>query len=719
MNETTKNLITGALKFMGVDMKQLIGEVDEGSYVPMDFAAGGSSISPATLIENDKNWVAVCVDKIAETMSGIPLQLKRYDADGEDEEIFDHPIIDLLDKPNGVMTGRDLIYFLIAHEEIVGQAFLLQDKENDPTQIFPLPPANVKVILNKENTEVTGYKYSIGTFTREYKPEEIVFLKYPNTANPLKGKSKLEKIAEWVDVDNYATDFNRRFFLNGATLSGNLETEYTTKEGLELAKLGFEMRHKGAANAHKVGVLPKGTKFVPSNLPPKDMQFVEMDTKFRDKVLSAYGVPKSVLGIVEDVNRSNAEASNYVFMAFTIKPKMERLVAYFNEFLLPRFKNTEDLYIDFPDIVPDNEELTIRKYQAALGNAAYMTVNEVRGQLGLGQVEGGDEIPQPGGFMLGIDGKPQGVETRFLKKKDVKVSATKRPWYVKRKVAKKVHDKQKMNKVKDSLVDGAIAAIAKILNDPDEIEHRKFIVRVSQYEKKFREKTKAHDERLRKEAISRLPSARGFTKAIGDELVDKDSAVRAMIDFATPLLGELVASEGKAQMERLPTEIVFDPKDPKAAKRIKELMDLSAENYTDTTIQLLTKKLKAEIEAGSSMDQLTKVVNDVFDFTEKYRAARIARSVVFGAANTAAREAYKQSGVVQTVKWHTAEDELVCEFCGPLNGKIIDVDENFFEKGDTINGRDGGTLDLDFMDVEDPPLHANCRCFTTADKIQV
>lgn len=712
------NPFASVLKFIGIDMKELSKAVDNDSFVPFDSASAGGSIAPTALMESDKNWVAVCVDKIAETMSGIPLQLKRYNKEGQDEEIFEHEVIDVLDKPNGIMTGRDLMYFLSAHQEVVGNAYLLQDRENNPTQIFPLPPQNVKVEMNKDMTEITGFKYSVGTFTRHYKPEEVVHLKQPNIANPLKGRSRLEKIAEWVDVDNYATDFNRRFFLNGATLSGNLETEFTTKEGLEIAKLGFEMRHKGAKNAHKVGVLPKGTKFVASTLPPKDMQFVEMDVRFRDKILSAFGVPKSVLGIVEDVNRANAEASNYVFMAFTIKPKMERLVAYLNEFLLPRFSGTEDLYIDFPDIVPDNEELTIRKYQAALANGAYMTVNEVRGQLGLGEVEGGDELPQPGGFMLGMDGASTGAQTRMLKKKTIK-ETSKRPWYVKRAVAKKAKAKVKVEGVKNSLVDAAIAAVGKIVNDPDEIEHKKFIVRTTPYEKRFREKMKQLDDGLRKEAIKNLSSARGVTKAIGDDLVDKKKAVEAIIDFATPLLGELAEKEGTAQMERLPTELVFDVKNPKMQKRLNELMELTGETYTQTTIELLSKKLKREIDAGASMDSLTNVVNEVFDFTDKYRAARVARSVVFGAANTAAREAYKQSDVVSTVKWHTAEDELVCEYCGPMNGKIIDVDDTFFDKGDSVQGRDGGTLDLDFMDVEDPPIHANCRCFTTADKIEV
>ena len=714
MDPLSRLFINPVKTFFEAGVKALTSkDATQDSFVPFDSAmAGGNSISPNALMEADKNWVAVCVHKIAETMSGVPLQLKKYSKDGDDEEIYDHDILDVLDKPNGIMTGKDLIYFIAAHQEIVGNAYLLQDKVKNPTQLFPLPPQNVKVEMSKDMREIERYIYRVGTYLATYSADEVVHLKLPNAANPIKGKSIIEKIAEWVDVDSYATDFNRRFFLNGATLSGNLETEYTTKEGLELAKIGFEMRHKGAANAHKVGILPKGTKFTPSNLPPKDMQFIEMDQRYRDKILSAFGVPKSVLGIVEDVNRANAEASNYVFMAFTIQPKMERLVAYLNEFFLPNFSGAENLYIDFPNIVPENEELKLRWFQASLANQAWSTINEVRGQIGMAPIEGGDEIPAPGGFgELGLNGKPGA--TKMLSTKGVSASKP-RPWYIKRHVARKA----KLTDAKETIVDQAIKAVLGIVQTPDEeeVEHKKFISRVGVYEKKFRQKMITTDRALRKEALDNL-SERG--KAVGDELVDKKKAVAAIIDFATPLLETLAIEEGEKQMAKLPTEVAFDPKNAKLQKRLRELVELTGEKYTETTIELLNKKLGKATAEGASMAELTKVVNDVFDFTEEYRGARVARSTVFGMANTAARSAYQQSGVVKTVKWHTAEDELVCEFCGPLNGKTVGVEETFFEKGDTIEGRDGGTLDIDFADVIDPPVHANCRCFTLASQITI
>jgi capsid portal protein len=41
---------------------------------------------------------------------------------------------------------------------------------------------------------------------------------------------------------------------------------------------------------------------------------------FRDKILSANGVPGSIVGLVQDVNRAAAETNQFIFENTTIKP---------------------------------------------------------------------------------------------------------------------------------------------------------------------------------------------------------------------------------------------------------------------------------------------------------------------------------------------------------------------------------------------------------------
>jgi len=90
----------------------------------------------------------------------------------------------------------------------------------------------------------------------------------------------------------------------------------------------------------------------------------------------------------------------------------------------------------------------------------------------------------------------------------------------------------------------------------------------------------------------------------------------------------------------------------------------------------------------------------------------IARSETIRASNAAAKETYRQSGVVKKIVWLANLDDRCCPWCEDLDGKVIDIEDNFFDKGDsyTIENDEGKkqTMDLDYSDVGYPPLHSAC-----------
>jgi hypothetical protein len=97
----------------------------------------------------------------------------------------------------------------------------------------------------------------------------------------------------------------------------------------------------------------------------------------------------------------------------------------------------------------------------------------------------------------------------------------------------------------------------------------------------------------------------------------------------------------------------------------------------------------------------------------------IAKTESFRAANFANKEAWKQSGVVKTLKWYTAEDGSVCQFCSALDDTVIGIDDNFYDEGSTIAGKEGGTMRANYGDVGAPPLHPDCRCYVRPEDISV
>jgi SPP1 gp7 family putative phage head morphogenesis protein len=96
------------------------------------------------------------------------------------------------------------------------------------------------------------------------------------------------------------------------------------------------------------------------------------------------------------------------------------------------------------------------------------------------------------------------------------------------------------------------------------------------------------------------------------------------------------------------------------------------------------KKLVEAIEAGMKVNAS--------------RASSIAVTEVTRAYAEGNRIAYTQDGVKQW-RWRTNRDDLTCSICGPLNGTVKRIGENFGE----FNKRP----------FTQPPAHPNCRCWVT------
>jgi hypothetical protein len=111
-----------------------------------------------------------------------------------------------------------------------------------------------------------------------------------------------------------------------------------------------------------------------------------------------------------------------------------------------------------------------------------------------------------------------------------------------------------------------------------------------------------------------------------------------------------------------------------------------------------------------SFDEWKDLLLETFDELKTSRAELIVRTETVRAWNRGSQLWRKQSGVVEKKQRYTALDERVCEFCWPMNWKIVWIDENYFDKWNVLIGADWHELKLDYSATPYPPLHPNCRC---------
>lgn len=719
------NIFDKALNIIGLSRKATTLSLASGISDADPFLVWSKSrkTSVDKAMELYNGWVYGCVRAIAEEIAKQKFRLFQVTKDGTHEEIFDHELLDLLDGVNPFQTGYDLKYITSSHLELAGNSYWLLDgvksDTDKPTALFVLSPKHTAPIPAKLPEFIKGYKYSVNGETQVFQQHEILHFKYPDPNDPYQGIGTVQAIIDWIQTDNFANDVNLNYFKNGARLGGLLSSDTAiTDAQMKVLRASFENLYKGAGNAYRVAVLPKGVKYDEASSTPKDMDFANMQSVMREKILSGFRVPKTILGSSEsETNRATAETSNYVFAARTIKPKLELMVQQLNEFLVPRYG--DNLYLDFSDPVPEDRAQRIEEMKAAVGLQPVISINEAREEyFGLDGVDKGDSVMTD--FSKIPLGKPKPKESKRFTKKGIEKKPSirhaknhKARKGIAEEIAKKLTESlEKQNKAVNELKETKCKNI-KELSDADYAPiYKAFATRVTPYEKLLHETLKKFNADQKEEVLKNL----GLKVSVAD-VYDKEKWMGILIDLSTPILSDLYEKEGKEAGSLLGYDNFRMT--PEAKRSLDRSVSLMSESYNETTLSLLHDTLQEGQTEGWTLAELTEKLNAVYDYSNEVRAAQVARTEAFRIGNDSTKEAWKQSGVVKTIKWYTAEDDGVCPWCDEMNGKTIGIDDNFFDKGDEATGTDGSKLPITYDDVGSPPLHVSCRCYTRPEDISI
>jgi hypothetical protein len=224
------------------------------------------------------------------------------------------------------------------------------------------------------------------------------------------------------------------------------------------------------------------------------------------------------------------------------------------------------------------------------------------------------------------------------------------------------------------------------------MEHwKRFADRSERAEAELRKVFRGINAKQKEDVLNNLPEATGVSKGLG-ELFNVKEWIGITIDLATPILTSLTKDEATAALAMIGADHQDILADESVRNALEQGISKMAHSYNETTLDQLKEVLGEKLSqpGGTNLNELTNAVDGVHSFADDRRAGLIAKTESFRAANYANKAAWKASGVVKTVKWYTAEDDKVCEFCQAQDGKEIDIDENFYNAGDAISGSGDG-----------------------------
>lgn len=665
------------------------------------------------VVYEENVWAYRGINTIASSAGQVPLAIVEKTSSGKMEPVVDHPFLSLLETPNPFMLQQDIVELLMIFLEATGDGYWLFDdggasgravgskmRLKDVKEIWPLP--------SHEVTPTPDAKAFISNF--QFKPgmageaetlstAEVFHVRYPSPIKMMTGTGALKCLKNDLVADFYAAQFESFIMKNLAAnviflkTDGSFTTEQEDEYRASLAKVFKNVR---------VAFMQSGLDFATPQIAAKDLPFLQLDERRQKRILGALGVPPIMVGS-EGLKYDNAENQLKFFWGVTMPPKFSRIAGMLTK-KLHELGESERLRVVFDTsgvkwLKDDyNVGATTAKLWVDMGyplNSAIKTF----GVPGMEEVEGGDVglvqaalIPITDAIDPQVPLDPEGTPED--------APPPKPPKNGKEPAADPAEGKaiQEKGIVGDRALDDAHWKRFVATSEPG---FRRLRAEVKRYFKGQRAKVLANVRaHYRKDFLAMKKEAR-----IELILLDQNDATKDLIKRTRPLIRSIYEKLGSQAVGDVSASIQFNIDSPRAAEFLKDHVYKFAFEVNKTTRARLTTLLQNKFAEGASQGDLTDAISAEFDFYERFRAARIARTESGIAGNAGIMDGLVQAGV-EAKRWISSRDEKVRHTHEVADGQEVGINEPF----------DVGGYLLDHPgDPDGPPEEIiNCRCAVRA-----
>ena len=370
----------------------------------------------------EKNPVVFsCVTKLAKAIASVDLQLYDHTRQGKLRKIDRHDILDLINSPNPMWSGRQFREKLATHYLIGGNAFVLGNSpDKAPSELWLLPPEYVTVATDTGRMLPSAYKYKPGGQATEYPVNQVTGrsqLLHLKTVNPLDewyGMPPMAAAAHGIDVFNAGQEWNKALLQNEGRPSGALQmrqgkdgmTPVLTDDQFARLKDEIDANYTGSQNAGRPLLLDGALEWVQMSLNSKDMDHRETMLTNARFIAACYGTPPQLVNIPGESTFSNYGQATLSYWGDTVLPLLGILLEDINRWLPAMFGEPRAfLWYDeeqIPALEPRRAEKSTR-----INAADYMTIDEKREAMGM---EAYVPPETPGANSLFVDAKKIPIE---------------------------------------------------------------------------------------------------------------------------------------------------------------------------------------------------------------------------------------------------------------------------------------------------------------------
>lgn len=327
-----------------------------------------------------------------------------------------HPVVQLLKKPNGVDPWWSLVYETHTFWQLTGRAYwwIVPNALGLPAEIHCVPTDLVTPEFDREGQQIGWKVQRPGTVSPLNVPfNEIREVKFPSPLGKRDAGSPTLAGDLWIDnalALEESRGFSMRNMVRPSVLVKLDAAVYKNPDDTVLARLKekFMSRIGSVQHTGEPLIQPPGMEVTPWGAKPSEMDFPESSDQLRDSILALRGVPRALAGMSHDLNRASIEGAEAVFCDYTISPLASMFAGFITSAVAAPFDPR--IVVWFDDCKPRQAEQEREEWDLdwRLGAASPDERREFRGREAWG-VEGVTDVGYIGSSLLPLDDRPDEV----------------------------------------------------------------------------------------------------------------------------------------------------------------------------------------------------------------------------------------------------------------------------------------------------------------------
>lgn len=230
------------------------------------------------------------------------------------------------------------------------------------------------------------YSYQIPAHPMWFNEEEICYISEHNRSMSCYGYARTQSILDVIKSLHYSTLYNKRFFEETPIPDGALSLLDTNES--EMKDFSSYWNNEFKAQPHKIAIVNKDLKWQPFAVSQRELEFLETQKWYYNLVISSFGLTPSELGVTEDVNRATSATQAELVKRKGIRPFLKLIEYAINHGIIEEF-GYEGIEFQFIYDDPAEKKMRLDNWQMEL-SMGVKTINEIRNEMGLEPVEGGD-----------------------------------------------------------------------------------------------------------------------------------------------------------------------------------------------------------------------------------------------------------------------------------------------------------------------------------------